>query len=146
MHRISLAMLVILVAVGSVAAFGQKSDETVRKLLADQVDAWNEGNIEGYMKGYWNSDSTVFISGVNLTRGYSEVLSRYKKSYNSREKMGKLEFTDLQIRMVSRDVAVASGVWRLIRSKDRPWGRFTLIIERKHEGWRIVYDHTSSAN
>jgi ketosteroid isomerase-like protein len=145
MRRFQIVLLLAFVALGSVAAFGQVSEKTVRTLLSDQVDAWNAGNIEGYMKGYWNSDSTTFISGANVTRGYNEVLARYKKSYNSREKMGRLEFSDLQIRMVSSRVAIAMGVWKLIRQKDQPWGRFTLIIEEKSEGWRIVYDHTSSA-
>jgi ketosteroid isomerase-like protein len=144
MHRFSICILAIVI--GSIAAFGQGSEKAVRKLLTDQVDAWNAGNIEGYMKGYWNADSTVFISGANLMHGYNEVLARYKKSYDSREKMGELEFTDLQIRMVSSSVAIAAGIWKLARLKDHPWGRFTLIIEEKPEGWRIVYDHTSSAN
>ncbi len=145
MHRLPIYVLVFLTALGN-AVFAQEQEQSVRKLLADQVEAWNDGNIDGYMKGYWNSDSTVFISGANLTRGYNEVLGRYKKSYNSREKMGKLEFSDLQVRAVSSSVVIATGIWRLIRLKDSPWGRFTLIIERKPEGWRIVYDHTSSAN
>ena len=144
MRRYPIALMLV-VFIGTVAAFGQESEKTVRKLLRDQVDAWNAGDIEGYMKGYWKSDSTTFISGANVTHGYDQVLARYRKSYNSREKMGKLEFSDLQVRTVSSSVAIASGIWKLIRQKDQPWGRFTLIIEKKPEGWRIVYDHTSSA-
>ena len=146
MQRLPIYVVMIVAVVASVTAFGQESERTVRKLLSDQVDAWNAGNIEGYMEGYWQSDSTVFISGANATHGYNEVLARYRKSYSTREKMGKLEFSDLRIRTVSSSVAIATGIWKLIRQKDQPWGRFTLIIEEKPEGWRIVYDHTSSAN
>jgi ketosteroid isomerase-like protein len=146
MRRFPIFAVMVVAVVASVTAFGQESERTVRKLLSDQVDAWNAGNIEGYMEGYWKSDSTVFFSGANATHGYNEVLARYRKSYNSREKMGKLEFSDLQIRTVSSSVAIVTGIWKLIRQKDQPWGRFTLIIEAKPDGWRIVYDHTSSAN
>jgi beta-aspartyl-peptidase (threonine type) len=97
------------------------------------------------MHGYWDSDSTVFVSGGNFTKGYSEVLSRYKKSYGASEKMGRLEFRELRIRLLSSASAVVTGVWALTRKTDNPWGRFTLIVERKPEGWRITHDHTSSA-
>lgn len=98
------------------------------------------------MKGYWNSDSTVFVSGGNLSRGYDQLLARYKKTYGTREKMGRLEFTDLAIRRISSRAAVVTGVFRLHRSDDQPWGRFTLIVEQKREGWRITHDHTSAGN
>ena len=118
--------------------------EEIGKLLRDQVEAWNRGDIDGYMRGYWNSDSTLFSSGGSLIRGYGEVLDRYKKRYGTRELMGRLEFSELEINQLSPTVAVAVGVWRLSREKDEPWGRFTLVLEKKQEGWRIKADHTSS--
>jgi beta-aspartyl-peptidase (threonine type) len=142
-QRLSYAFL-LLAMIGLAVAFAQENGNDVRKLLADQVNAWNAGDIDGYMKGYWKSDSTEFVSGGSVTRGYRNVLARYKKSYNSRAKMGKLEFSELLVRTVAPQVAIATGVWRLTRLKDQPWGRFTLILEQKPEGWRIVYDHTSS--
>jgi ketosteroid isomerase-like protein len=128
------------------AAGAQSEDRAIRSVLDDQVKAWNEGDIDGYMKGYWNSEETSFVSGGTVIKGHANVLARYKKSYESREKMGTLTFEDLKIRNVSSSSAVATGTWRLKRSNDSPWGRFTLIIEKKKEGWRIVYDHTSSAS
>lgn len=135
--------LVLLVA--SSIAFAQSDEEAIRKVLVDQVEAWNKGDIDSYMKGYWNSEETVFLSGGNITRGYREVLARYKKTYATKEKMGMLEFEELKVRMIGADAAIVSGIWRLIRKSDKPWGRFTLIVERKKEGWRITHDHTSSA-
>jgi ketosteroid isomerase-like protein len=133
----------------SVAAFSparvQSDSQRIHRLLTDQVDAWNRGDIEGFMKGYWNSDSTEFVSGGALVRGYREVLARYHKSYDTREKMGRLEFDELVVRKISAAAAIATGIWRLYRATDQPWGRFTLVIEKKPEGWRITHDHTSSA-
>lgn len=139
-QRLKYAVVLFAMA-GLSVAFSQKNVTDVRKLLTDQVNAWNAGDIEGYMKGYWKSDSTEFVSGGSVTRGYRNVLARYKKSYNTRKKMGKLEFSELLVRTVAPHMALATGVWRLKRLKDQPWGRFTLILEQKPEGWRIVYDH-----
>lgn len=139
-------MIFFLVVAFGIVALSQEREKAIEKVLVDQVAAWNAGDIEGFMKGYWNSDSTVFLSGGTLTRGYSGVLSRYKKTYGTRDKMGKLEFTELQVRMITPTFGVATGVWRLHRVNDQPWGRFTLLVEKKPEGWRIIHDHTSSAN
>ena len=120
-------------------------EDTIRAIMDEQVAAWNRGDIEGYMHGYWESDSTVFTSGGTQTKGYSEVLSRYKQHYDTRKKMGELSFRELVIQLLSPTVAVATGIWQLSRDSDKPWGRFTLIFEKKPEGWRITHDHTSSS-
>ena len=115
-------------------------------MLEEQVQAWNSGSIDGYMRGYWNSDDTRFVSGGTMQKGWKNVLERYKKSYDTREKMGTLEFNELTVRLLSPTTAVANGIWKLHRASDEPWGRFTLIVEKKKEGWRITHDHTSSAD
>jgi len=123
----------------------QKSVDAIKAVINAQRDAWNRGDIQGYMEGYEKSDNTVFVSGDNVTRGWNTVLERYKKSYDSREKMGQLEFSDLEITMLGKDSAVVLGRWLLKRSKDEPHGRFTLIFKKTKSGWRIIHDHTSSA-
>jgi ketosteroid isomerase-like protein len=97
------------------------------------------------MNGYARSASTVFISEDTVRRGWQTVRDRYRKKYSSRAKMGTLRFSDLEITLLSSDSAVAQGRWKLKRSKDEPHGRFTLILRRLPEGWRIVHDHTSAA-
>jgi len=118
----------------------------IRAVLDAQVAAWNRGDLEGFMDGYARSDEIVFISGDSLTHGWQTVLDRYKKGYDTREKMGTLVFSELEIKVIGKDVAVATGRWQLTREKDTPHGRFTLIFRRRAEGWRIVHDHTSSAS
>jgi ketosteroid isomerase-like protein len=117
----------------------------IRSVLQAQQDAWNRGDIDGFMNGYARSASTVFISEDTLTRGWQTVRDRYRKKYSSRAKMGTLTFSDLEITLLSSDSAVASGRWKLNRANDQPHGRFTLILKRLPEGWRIVHDHTSAA-
>jgi ketosteroid isomerase-like protein len=117
----------------------------IRSVLQAQQDAWNRGDIDGFMNGYARSTSTVFISGDTVRRGWQTVRDRYRKKYSSRAKMGTLMFSDLEITLLSSDSAVASGRWKLKRANDQPHGRFTLILKRLPEGWRIVHDHTSAA-
>jgi ketosteroid isomerase-like protein len=123
----------------------QRIISVVRAVLEAQRDAWNRGDIEGYMDGYARSDETVFVSGDNVTRGWQTVLERYKKNYGSREKMGKLTFSDLEITPLGNDAAVVLGRWHLERSNDQPHGRFTLLLRKTRQGWKIIHDHTSSA-
>jgi uncharacterized protein (TIGR02246 family) len=145
---LSLLLVVVSVCVSSAA---QRSSQTesaqsiaaIRAVMDAQRDAWNRGDIEGYMDGYDRSDKTVFVSGDNVTRGWQTVLERYKKSYDSREKMGVLTFSDLEIDVLSNDSAVVLGSWALKRANDQPHGKFTLIFKRTSKGWRIVHDHTS---
>jgi uncharacterized protein (TIGR02246 family) len=121
----------------------EQIDGAVRAVLDEQVQAWNRGDIEGFMKGYAKSDETTFVSGDTVTRGWQTVLDRYKKNYDSREKMGTLAFTELEVKPLSDDSAVANGSWQLTRARDTPHGRFTLVFRRTTEGWRIIHDHTS---
>lgn len=120
-----------------------KIRSSIRMVLEAQRDAWNRGDIEGYMDGYDRSNDTVFVSGDNVTRGWQTVLDRYKKSYSSREKMGMLTFSDLEITPLTKELAVVIGSWRLKRANDEPHGKFTLIFRKTKNGWRIIHDHTS---
>ncbi len=123
-----------------------KTRAAVRAVLDAQVAAWNRGDIEGFMEGYNKSVDTVFISGDTVTRGWQTVLDRYKRGYATRERMGTLAFSELDISPVNRDTAIVIGRWQLTRTGDTPRGRFTLIFRRTKEGWRVVHDHTSSAS
>ncbi len=150
-HSLLAALLLVLILPTSISAQRhagpkRRSDTiiaAVRSVLDAQVDAWNRGDIEGYMAGYWRSEQTVFVSGDSLTRGWQTVLARYKKNYDSREKMGTLTFADLEITPLGSDAAIAVGSWHLQRAQDEPHGRFTLIFRKTRQGWRIVHDHTS---
>jgi len=135
------ASLVLIIAAAVVSA--QSNTATaIRRVMSDQVAAWNRGNVEEFMKGYWNSDKLVFVSTA-VTRGWQPTLDRYKKSYDTREKMGTLTFSDLEITPLSKDAAVVLGSWSLARANDNPHGKFTLIFRKFKDGWKIVHDHTS---
>src|SRR5881275_943364 len=146
--QFGLLSLVAILASRSSFAEPQKSDTApeIRAVLSAQQEAWNRGDVEEFMNGYWRSEETVFVSGDEVTRGWQKVLDRYKRNYSDRAKMGTLTFSNLEITSLSNDSAVALGVWKLKRANDEPHGRFTLIFRRLPAGWRIVHDHTSAAS
>ena len=111
-------------------------------VMNDQSAAWNRGDIEGFMRGYWNSDKLVFVSS-RVTRGWQPTLENYKRSYPTKEAMGSLTFSDLEVTVLSNDAAVVLGSWALQRANDNPKGKFTLIFRKFKDGWRIVHDHTT---
>jgi ketosteroid isomerase-like protein len=115
----------------------------IRAVMAAQVAAWNRGDIDGFMEGYARSEATEFVSGDKITRGWRIVRDRYRKKYNSREKMGRLTFSDIKVTPLSGDAAIVLGRWQLVRQTDKPHGIFTLLFRRTPAGWRIVRDHTS---
>ena len=116
----------------------------IRKVLDEQVVAWNKGDLVEFMKGYWNSKDLTFVSGKDVTRGWQETLDRYKKRYQSEGKeMGNLAFSDVEVRVLSPGIALVTGKFELTLSKETVGGRYTLVMKKLDEGWRIVHDHTS---
>ena len=145
-RTIAITSCVLAVTIATAALSGIPNDiPRIRSVLRAQQEAWNRGDIDGFMNGYARSPSTVFVSGDEVRRGWDIVRERYRTKYSDRAKMGTLTFSEIEITLLSPDAAVVLGHWRLKRAKDRPHGRFTLIFKRLPEGWRIVHDHTSAA-
>ena len=137
----------IIVATLSIATAGNlvAADATseIRAVMNRQVAAWNRGDIDGFMDGYVRSDKVEFVSGGKITRGWQTVRDRYHRKYDSREKMGTLTFSDINVSSLNANTAVVQGRWSLRRKTDQPHGSFVLIFRRQPEGWRIVHDETS---
>jgi ketosteroid isomerase-like protein len=140
----------LVVTLAQVARAGSPPGEeaAIQAVLDAQVLAWNSGDLEGYMKGYWRSPELSFFGGGERTRGYDETLARYRRRYKAEGRaMGKLSFSELGIEVVSSDAAIVRGTWHLVLPDGkRPQGLFTLVLRRKPDGWRIVHDHSSSAS
>ncbi len=143
MKNLALTTLLLLVSAVSLMAQSNKETAAIRKVMDDQAVAWNRGDIDTFMVGYWKSDKLKFVSGDRVTYGWQQTLDNYKRTYSTRALMGTLSFSGLEIDILSRDAAVVLGSWSLAREKDNPKGKFTLIFRKFKEGWRIVMDHTS---
>ena len=125
--------------------FTASPEQDVRAVLDQQVAAWNSGDIPKFMETYEQAESTTFM-GKSLTRGHAQVLARYTKSYPSRQAMGTLHFSEIEVRLLSDDAALVIGKFHLTRSESAGGdasGRFTLVLRRTSSGWKIIHDHTS---
>jgi len=117
----------------------------IRKLLDAQITGWNNGNLQAYMQGYAKTDSLRFASGNNVRYGWQQTLTSYQRGYPDKKAMGLLTFPAIDIRIIGPETALIFGKWHLQRAKDNPHGLFTLIMQKRKAGWRIIHDHTSSA-
>lgn len=120
----------------------EKVKEAIRKVMNEQVVAWNNGDLEGFMQGYWKSSELTFVSGGKITKGWQQTLDNYKKSYGDKAKMGILTFSDLEITILGKESAVVLGKWSLQREKDNPKGLFTITFRKFKDGWKIILDHS----
>src|SRR4051812_1675093 len=112
-------------------------------ILSQQTASWNKGDIESFMKGYWNSDSVMFIGKSGVTYGYKNVLQNYKKNYSDTTQMGKLRFEILKVQTLSPVYSFVVGRWFVKRSVGDISGHFTLLFRKINGSWVIVSDHSS---
>lgn len=143
------SVLVLTILFSSLSALAQESPkERIMDALNAQARAWNAGDVVGFMQGYDDSDSTRFVSAKGVVAGYRNVLARYLSAYPTKDKMGALAFSDLDIRMLSETLAIVVGKWTLTRSESdggNASGYFTLIFQKTTNGWKIIHDHTSQS-
>ena len=119
--------------------------EAIKKILTTQQKCWNNGDIDGFMEGYWNSEELIFTSlNHKPAFGWENTLERYKNSYPTKESMGKFRFEIVDIKLTSRTTSNLIGKWELIREKDHPNGLFYLDLEKFDENWLITKDSTVS--
>lgn len=116
----------------------------IEAVLHAQQAAWNRGDVDAFLTGYWHSPELTFSGSSGVSRGWDRVLARYKKNYPDKAAMGELEFSGLEFQFLGPDAALVLGRWHLKRSKGDIGGVFSLVWERFPEGWKIIHDHTSA--
>ena len=115
----------------------------IKKMLSNQQECWNNGDIDGFMQGYWQSEKLIFTSqNHEPTYGWNNTLERYKNSYPTKSSMGELKFQILDLKLISKTTATLKGKWELIREKDKPNGIFWLDIDKFDKDWLITKDST----
>jgi ketosteroid isomerase-like protein len=136
--------LIILFFLFLISYFSYAQDrQAIVKLMTDQQTAWSNGDIEGFMQGYWKSDSLMFIGKRGPAYGWQTTLNNYKKTYPDKAAMGKLTFRIDKVELLGKQNAFVMGAWSLAREKDNPGGYFTLWFKKIKGVWKIVCDHTS---
>lgn len=140
--------LLALAAAGCVTTGGSGAEvrDEIMGVLRSQVEAWNRGDLEGFMEGYWESPELIFTSGARVQRGWRTTLERYRTAYGERpETMGRLSFSDLEVHPLDRWSAWALGRWALETDQGSRGGVFTLVFQNVDGDWVIVHDHTSES-
>ncbi len=137
-------LVILAMACSSGHSFEPADQTAITAVLEKQQAAWNRGDLTAYMDGYAKIDNLIFTSGAKVRRGWQAAFDAYHKRYGTDpSSMGKLGFTITQIDPVGADGAVVLGTWKL-DGPNAGAGVFSLVFERRPEGWRIVHDHTSA--
>jgi len=132
------------------SAFAKPAEERVadrgaiQAVLSAQQGAWNRGDVDAFLVGYWHSPELTFSGSNGVSRGWDRVMARYKKNYPNRAAMGQLDFSELEFRFLGPDAALVLGKWHLKRESGDIGGVFSLVWQRFADGWKIVHDHTSA--
>ena len=118
--------------------------KAIKEILNAQKECWNNGDIDGFMEGYWNSEELIFTSLHEPAFGWKNTLERYKNSYPTKESMGNFNFEILELKLISDKSARLKGKWELIRKDDNPNGLFWLDLKKFDKKWLITKDSTIS--
>lgn len=128
----------------SISCFSQTKDEQeIRSILDQQTLSWNKGDLEEFMKGYWKSDSLMFVGKSGVTYGYNNTLENYKRNYQGEAQMGKLSFNILKVEKICDDQYFVLGKWMLKRTAGDISGHYTLMFKKINGQWKIISDHSS---
>jgi len=146
-----IALLAICIALLQWPLFGKPAGEhdadraAINSVLKAQQAAWNRGDVDSFLVGYWQSPELTFSGSNGVSRGWDGVLARYKRNYPDREAMGELDFSDLEFRFLGPDAALVLGKWHLKRETAGDIGGvFTLVWQKFPDGWKIIHDHIST--
>jgi len=148
MKKVFLVVLAITISVTAFAkdVLKEKDKEEILGLFDKQVEAWNKGTLEQFMKTYWNSEELAFVGSRGPTYGWQATLDSYKRGYPDKKTMGHLNFKILDISKIDRKTVFAIGRFELTREVGDVAGYFTLVIQKKNAEWKIISDHSSAGN
>ncbi len=140
-----LAVIAFVVPSLLVAQSATPEAQAIRAVLDKQVVDWNRGDMEAFAAGYKNSPDILFI-GSKISRGYAQMLDTYRKNYGTKEKMGTLNFSELEVQPLDDRFATVTGHFHLERTAaggGNSDGHFLLVFEKTPEGWKMVRDDTT---
>lgn len=121
-----------------VEASGRPTTEVVKSTVMAQAAAWNDGDLAGFMNGFWNDPGFVFIAGSTVTRGWQETYNRYRDSYGESGDLGRLQYSDLDAKMLAPESASVVGRYAFTRGPASSSGALTLVLRRFEGAWRVV--------
>jgi beta-aspartyl-peptidase (threonine type) len=144
LRGVALAALLFCVSGGTAVAGSTDDQKAIRVVIDTQVGAWNEGDLDAFMRGYWNDERVSGVSDGAAVKGWKALYEQYKAAYRGEGKeMGKLTFSGVAVDVLGSDAAVVHGKWELTTSKGVAKGHFTQVFKKFPDGWKITHDHSS---
>lgn len=143
MNKIKVLSILLLILTGCNQNHLPNSIQAIKAVMEKQTQCWNNGDIDGFMDGYWRSDSLRFLGKRGLTVGWQKTLDNYKKSYPNRNAMGKLAFTHISFEPLNKEQMFVVGKWALEREKDTLKGHYSLLWKKIDGQWKVIFDHSS---
>jgi ketosteroid isomerase-like protein len=120
--------------------------EAILAMLNKQAVDWNRGDLEAFATGYKNSPDILFM-GRTIRQGYEQMLAGYRKSFPTREAMGTLTFSNLEVQPLDEHFATVTGRFHLERTAaggGNAGGYYLLVVEKTPSGWKIIRDDTTN--
>ncbi|OLD81326.1 MAG: hypothetical protein AUF67_08605 [Acidobacteria bacterium 13_1_20CM_58_21] len=142
--RLAMVVFLLVARLARPAEERHTDQEAIHAVLSGQQTAWNRGDVDAFLEGYWRSPELTFSGNSGVARGWDAVRTRYKKNYPDSGAMGQLDFSELEFRFLGPQAALVLGRWHLKREKGDVGGVFTLVWQRFPDGWKIIHDHTSA--
>lgn len=143
MRKYNVLVLISLLLIGCNSNNFENDKKEIMKVMDLQAQNWSNGNIEGFMDGYWKSDSLRFLGSRGLTKGWQTTLDNYKKAYPDKRAMGKLVFDYISFEPMNQKQMFVVGKWTLEREKDTLGGYYSLLWQKFGEEWKVIFDHTN---
>ncbi len=117
----------------------------VTKIVLAQEKAWNSGDLDGYLAYFRDAkDTEAVLNGP--VRGLEGIRSAYHLNFPNKEAMGQLEQSEVDVRELGPDFALATGKYRLVRSRKsggEAQGTFTEIFQKTADGWKLVFSQNT---
>jgi hypothetical protein len=142
--HLNMSKFFLIIMLLPVFVFSQTKDEkAILDILDAQTKAWNEGDLEKFMVGYWENDSLMYIGKKGVTYGFQSTLNSYKTNYAGRDNMGTLTFQILHMKPLGKKYYLVVGKWSLKRTVGDVGGHYTLTFEKQKGKWVVIADHSS---
>ena len=119
-------------------------EEAIRQIFVRGQTAWKRGDIDSFMKGMWDDESTIHIFNEEITVGHAAIRERFSARYTDPDRMGELTTKDMVVKVLSPDIAYVYSRWNFTHPDIAFDGVFTLVLRKIDGDWLIVHDHSQA--
>ncbi|OSY87331.1 L-asparaginase [Tenacibaculum holothuriorum] len=139
-YILTLLVALFLISCNNSVSTEKEEKQQILSVMKAQEKAWSNHDLEGFMKGYWKSDSLKFYGSSGLTYGWNKTLANYKRGYPTKDHSGTLKFKVNDISKVGKESYFVMGEYHLTRKVGNANGVFMIIFKKINGEWKIIAD------